>query len=370
MLWFIVFLSPALLSAGTIYYVDETPSDTRIEEEQEPPPRPMFPHPQLEPEYQLEQDYYFREQHHTEKVIYKKDSNYFDLNYAWIELKISDNKGIEPKYDLQRYTNTYSTTTTDDAGNTTTADNEVYVSESFSIDNYGTAIITFPTHENADEKRQPGYQFNAVTRNGHIAYGVEVSYQNIATLVLQGSEYTITQTQSSTSTTTSVDGNGNQTVSAGVSAVSELTANLHIDELSIKVVDLPINFTMMYFPIYDGYFQPYLKAGLGLNMTYTTMTYTLPPGYEGPGTFSPFFIDGWSVYPFCFTYGAGLQVMISEGWALHMSYLEQSLPGQTPQFTVIAIDQDENSANQAYGDIRFKFKQRATLMQLGLAYYF
>lgn len=369
-LWFIVFLSPAIVHAGTIYYVDETPCDERIEEQQESPPRPLFPHPQLEPEYQVQQDYYFREQNYTEKVIYKKDSSYFDINYAWIDLSISSGRSITPKYETQNYTDTQ-TTTSQSGGSTVTSTSDIFVTESFVINDYGSGTLIFPVHEDSAANRQPGYQINAVTRNGHFAYGVELSYQNIAAVILKDAQYTITQTRTSTTTNTSVDAtSGATSTTSPGTTTTNYTAEFHIEEMSIKMVDMPINFTLMYFPIYDGYIQPYVKAGLGMNMSYTTLEYQLPVGYTGPGTFAPFYIEGWGVSPFTFTYGAGVHVMLTDSWAVHFSYLSQSLNSQTRKFTTIAIDQDNEESNQAYGAMRFKISKKATLVEMGLAYYF
>lgn len=373
MLWFIVFLSPALINAGTIYYVDETPCDERIEEQQEQPPRPLFPHPQLEPEYQVQQDYYFREQNYTEKVVYKKESSYFDVNYAWVDLSISSGKSIKPQYATQTYTETTTNQTTTAGGVTNTVTLDTYVTESFVIDNYGVGTLTFPVHEDKANNRQPGYQINAVTRNGHFGYGVEMGYQNIATAHLKDAHYTLTQTRTSTSTTTSAgtDGSGATTSTYSGTTTINYNVDLNLDSLSIKIVDIPINFTLMYFPIYDGYIQPYVKAGMGVNMSYTTLEHLIPQDYpQNRGTLTPFYTQGWGVCPFSFTYGAGVHVMLTESWAFHLSYLSQSLNSQTLKFTTVAINQSENQANKAYGDMRFKVSKKATMFQMGLAYYF
>jgi hypothetical protein len=374
-LWFIFFLSPALAHAGTIFYVDENPQDLRIEEQQEPEPRPLFPHPQLEPEYQIEQDYYFREQNYTQRVVYKKDSSYVDLNLARIDLSIASGHAIKPKYQLQHYN--YSTTTTSQAGGSTvTSTEQVYVSESFVPNAYGTATLSFPVHEDSPSNSQPGYQMNAVTRQGHFGYGVEIGYQNIATATLQNAQYTITQTRTSTATqTTASTSGGATTVSSPTTTTTNYTATLNIPDMTIKMVDIPINFNLLIFPIYDGYIQPYLKAGLGMNMSYNTVEYLLPADYDKSdynptGTFAPFYLQGWGVAPFIFSYGAGMHIMLTESFAIHVAYLSQSLKSRTLNFQVIAIDQDDDAANQAYGDICFEVSKKATLIELGLAYYF
>ena len=104
----ILFL-PCLLFAGTVYYTDEPPRPQNPEEF----PKPLFDHPEFEPNYDIEEAYYFHDKKDLKKIIYKKDSGYFEFNFGYSDLSVVS---VKPYYYPQNYTQQIQTTTNNNAG--------------------------------------------------------------------------------------------------------------------------------------------------------------------------------------------------------------------------------------------------------------
>jgi len=349
---------------GSLYFVDEPPQ----QQPQEEAPRPLFDHPELDPGYQEQEIYYFQDQKYTESVIYKKVSSYMDMNYGYSDLTVSS---VLPYYYPCNYTQQTTSTSTSSNGTTTESTATMQVNESFSIQNAGTYTVDYQ-EKSASPSQQYFLQFNAISRDAHFGWGIEMSYNNNPLITLTNPWYIINRTITSTQDNTQTTGTGSSSTYPAPSTVQQVTANVTLNTLSLKVVNVPIHLTMQYFPIYDGYFQPYLKFGIGANFTYTKMSVTENNDASTRGTLAPLYQTGWAFKPFTYTYGAGLQIMLTESLALTCSYLKQGLQGRSTKFTVIvnSSDPSQQNANGSYGDMRFEFKEKTTLKEIGLAYYF
>jgi opacity protein-like surface antigen len=207
--------------------------------------------------------------------------------------------------------------------------------------------------------------------------GVELSYNNNPTITLINPEYQINQTVTSTVMNNATTGTGGTTSYPAPSTVRFVQAPVTLNSLSLKVVNVPLHLTMQYFPVYDGYFQPFLKAGIGLNLTHTDMTLAEDLDSATRGTLMPLYQTGWAFKPFTYTYGAGVHIMLTDSLSLSFSYLKQKLDGRSTKFKVMINDPNDSnresgtpSVNGTYGDMRFEFQQKTTLKEIGLAYYF
>ncbi|NBW56232.1 hypothetical protein EBR43_00320 [bacterium] len=369
---FLILFLPCLLFAGTVYYTDEPPISQNPEEF----PTPLFDHPEFEPNYDIQEAYYFRDKKDLKKIVYKKESGYFEFNFGYSDLSVMS---VEPYYYPQNYTQQIQTTNNNSGNNgnnnsnSSTTTQNLTVHETFSIIDYGTFDVTFPSVLNPptypDPTQQPVLQINAITRSKHLGYGFELSYNNNPTIELTNPVYKIFQTQTSTVQNTNPSNGGSQS-SVSTTTVSEIDATVTLDKAKLKVVNVPIHLTLHYFPIYDGYFQPYLKAGLGLNLTHTVMDISQNVG--SAATLVPLYQEGWAFMPFTYTYGGGVHIMITESLALSASYIKQRIQGRSTKFQVVLSSQNPQltDSNGPFGNMRFKFDQKTTLKQIGLVYYF
>ena len=349
---------------GTLYYVDDIDTEsTRRDYQKLPDPRPLFSHPELEPGYPEKEILYFQDQKYTQSVIDKKISSYIDFNYGYSDLTLSS---VTPFYYPQNYTTDTTVTTTNSNGTTSQSNSTMTINETFAINSYGTSSLTF-TQAHTDPTQQYFMQFNAITRTKNLGMGIEMSYNNNPTITLVNPSYTINQTTTSTATTTTL--RDSKTSSYPSSTVTEKTVNVTLNNLVLKVVNVPINFTLQYFPIYDGYFQPFAKIGIGCNFTHTDMTVT-ENNDSTRGTLTPLYQTGWAFKPFSITYGVGVQIMLTPSLALTGSYILQRLDGRSTKFVVIINDINDSTVNGTYGDMRFEFQQKTTLKEIGLVYYF
>jgi len=348
---------------GALYYVDESDTESiRQEDSHLSDPRPLFNHPELEPGYSDKEILYFQDQKYTQSVIDKKNSSYLEWNYGYSDLTLSS---ISPFYYPQNYTTTTTVSSTTN-GTTSQSNATMTINETFAINSYGTADLSF-TQVHTDPTQQYFMQMSAITRTKNLGMGIEMSYNNNPTITLVDPSYTINQTTSSTSTTTTTG--DNTTESYPTLTITTKTVNITLNNLVLKVVNIPINLTVQYFPIYDGYFQPFVKVGMGCNFTHTDMTVTENTD-STRGTLTPLYQMGWAFKPFSLTYGGGVQIMLTPSLALTGSYSLQRLDGRSTKFSVIVNDPDNSTLSGTYGDMRFEFKQKTTLKELGLVYYF
>ncbi len=375
----ILFLSPLFLYAGTIEYIDSC--HNAGEEKQVSDPQPLFDHPRLEEDFAYKEILYFQEQRKIQKTVDKKNSSYMDVSYGYSDLTLSS---IKPFYYPVNTTETVSTTQTQADGSTTQSSAKMTINESFAINGYGASSLSFE-QQSESASQQYFLQFNAMTREKHLGVGLEISYNNNPIITLQNPSYqinrTITSTQTNTTATAGGTGSAGTSTYPAPSTISSLEVPVTLNNLRLKVVNVPIHFSMTYFPIYDGYFQPFVKAGIGINMSHTNMQVTEDEDPAMRGTLTPLYQTGWAFMPFTYTYGAGFQLMLTESLAFTCSYLKQKIDGRSTRFSVMVnMPQSDNSdstngssttnLNGTYGDMRFEFFQKTTLKEIGFAYYF
>ncbi len=348
---------------SSLYYTDDSESEILRQEFLPPDPRPIFEHPRLDPGYPEKEILYFQDQKYIQSVIDKKISSYIDFNYGYSDLTLSS---VTPFYYAQNYTTTTTMTTTSLGGSTTESSATMTINETFAINSYGQSSLTF-TQENQDSTQQYFMQINAINRIKNIGMGVEISYNNNPTITLVDPIYLINQTTTSTATTETSSISGKS--SYPTSVVTEKEVPITLNTMTLKVVNVPVHLAFQWFPIYDGYFQPFIKAAIGCNFTHTDMQVTENNDLTR-GSLTPLYQMGWAFKPFTYTYGVGAQLMLTPSLTLTCSYLKQKLDGRSTKFLVIINDKIDSSVNGTYGDMRFEFAQKTTLKEIGLAYYF
>ncbi len=361
---YLLFLTPLVCAAGTVYYTDEPPQ----QEEQEKLPKPLFNHPELEPEFKINEQYYFEDKKNLKKKVYRKESSFFEFDYGLSDLEV---KNVTPKYYAQNYTQVIPTSTSGSGSSSSSVTSTtLVVRETFSIIDYGTFTYTFPSDDDTDPTKQDSFQVNMVGRSKNWGYGMEISYDNHPTITLTHPHYQIVQTQTSTTTSTSTSASGQVSTSTATTVPVQKTADVIMDTATMKVVNVPIHLTAYYFPIYDGYFQPYLKGSLGINYSKTTLS--IDTATENSiATMVPLYQEGWGFMPYTWTFGIGCHIMLSENWALNVGYDQQRIDGRSTRFCVTVSDpaNPTSSSNGPYGDMRLEFEQRRKVYLIGLAYY-
>ena len=211
-----------------------------------------------------------------------------------------------------------------------------------------------------------------VSRQKHFAYGLQVDYINHPTISLGPGWVTMAMPAGANDPVPNpTDG----TTSVPPEVITPPTTTMGYASGMVKTTSFPVHASVYFFPFYDIRVQPYLKVGIGANfisgkmlLTPSTAATTMPTGAANPiNPISAVDQTGYTMIPFTFSYGAGVQVHLLPEWSVTLSYNALKLSrGRGPKESMT----DANTGQQ-YGQMRLYYDNSfKSTMNIGMCYYF